>query len=395
MLKANGFICLEKMNGWIFKNLTFLMSSMIFVFFLLELINRVYFIFFPDSKESLSFYPKMFLQLLFVIPVLYNYKSQSKESKYFIITSAVIMLIGVIRFYGDLELYVNGIKHFNKLVLYFFVYLFFFMFNPKSKTIFKVFEWILIVNAVLILIGLLTGFEHLKSYPFTQRFGYSGVFSRHAINDVSLFYLVGVFYMFIRWKRKETTTVLFFLVFISSFFVGTKAIYLQNIILTVFVIFSYKALRNKVLIFFLTASLVLLLVYNFSFWDNLLKTKGIFAVLSSLRTDLLLQKLPLAIAEGTPLNLLFGFSNPFPYFVEMDFFDMIFTIGIIGTGLIFYFYFRVLFALKTNDKAFHYLFMATFFLMVLVSGRYTYSGMNVIYLPLFLYYLGNETLSKE
>lgn len=386
---------LNRFSVWVFENSNILMTISIVAFFLLELGNRVYFFLLPEESLSISFYPKMLLQIFFILPVISRYNVLPIAGKVLIWFSFALVILGLFRFADNMHLFIGGMKHYNKALLSFFVYFYLTISKPLSQRIYKVFDSILIVNAILITIGLLTGFEYLKSYPFSERFGYSGVFSRYAINDLSLFYLIGNFYMYARWKRQEVKTLFFGLVFLSSFLVGTKAIYLQNLILIAYVFFSDKKSRFFVISSALVSIAVLLFVYNFSMWENIFQSKGILAVLSSLRTELLMDRIPRAFLDGTLIDLLVGFRYPFWYYVEMDIIDMILTFGIIGTGIFSFLYVKVLFWPSLNQVGLITVFAFTFILLASISGRYTYSGMNAVYLPLFLYYIRNVIEKRE
>lgn len=363
----------------------FFVGFTIVIFFLLEIINGVYFFNNPDQILSLSFYPKIIWQFFLLIFIGVSYRKLNKRELCFFLFSLIVVVLSLIRFQSSLV----GIKHFDKLLLFFFSYIFLRLYNARLSTGLRLFDIVLISNSLLIFIGFLFGIEFFKSYPFSSRFGYSGVFCRYSINDVSFFYLIAIFYSFYRWKRGEIKLWIFIIIYFSSFLVGTKAIYLQNFILLGYVFVAERRSRFMILSITVSAIILLLITYNFSFWNDLLKEKGILAVLTSTRSELLLEKYPLMIQELSAFNILLGFKNPFPYFVEMDVIDLFLTIGILGGSMIFYFYRSILFQFERNNY-FAWTFIGTFILMVCISGRYSYSGMNAFYFPFFLYYLQKE-----
>ena len=112
--------------------------------------------------------------------------------------------------------------------------------------------------------------------------------------------------------------------------IGTKAIYLQNFIFLGYVLIAERRSRLVIFSISMCAVILLLVTYNFSFWNVLLKEKGTLAVLTSTRSELFLEKYPLVIQNFSVWNVLFGFKDPFPYFVEMDIIDLFLTIGLIG-----------------------------------------------------------------
>jgi TRAP-type uncharacterized transport system fused permease subunit len=139
-------------------------------------------------------------------------------------------------------------------------------------------------------------------------------------------------------------------------------------------------------------SVIMLYYYNFSFWKDLLEEKGWLSVLTSKRNELFVQNIPIAIKELSLWHLLFGYPNPFQYFVEMDIVDLILTLGIVGAVFMGFFYKKLLFRFDL-DNSFAWFFVIVFIIMITITSRYTYSGTNAITFPLFLYYLRNKNYS--
>ncbi|MBS2210216.1 hypothetical protein KEM09_02320 [Carboxylicivirga mesophila] len=257
------------------------------------------------------------------------------------------------------------------------------------KKVFPILDWIFIGNSGLIFIGMLFDIEFFRSYPFSERFGFSGIYARMSINDVSLFYLIANFYIFYRWYNKEVNIYKFIIVFGASFFVGTKAIYLQNFLLVSYIVVSVIELRKYVLLIVSALTVVLLSVYNFTFWESLYQKKGVLSVITSLRSDLFRERIPDAVEQMSISSVLFGYRNPFPFFVEMDIIDLFLTIGLIGGGVYIYLYYKILYNYKSSNS-YAWLFVICYFMLVALSGRYLYSGVNAIYLSILAMYLRNK-----
>lgn len=376
----------NKYFDWIKKYSSELVNFSLIIFFILEIFNKIYFFIYPTLELSISFYPKIIIQLIFILPVLINFNHLKRTEKFFVLFSFSLATIGIIRFNSNLELLIIGMKHLNKLTLFIYVFLFFNLIKPSLKLSLEIFDWILIINSILIIIGFTVGIEYLKSYPFTSRFGYSGAFCRHSVNDASLFYLIANFYSFLRWQRGAKSYWFFLVVFFTSFLIGTKAIYLQNIILIIYGLTLKNQIKKVVSIIAIISVITLVFFYNFSFWTQYLDHKGILYVLTSARSELFMTKLPIALENTTIASLLFGFNNPFQYFIEMDMIDLVLTIGLTGSIMLLYFYFTLLFSFERKN-IYAWIFTCTFFLLVIISGRYLYSGLNAIYLPFFIYYL--------
>lgn len=377
----------ERINSWFFYYSEELIVFSLVVFFLLEAINKTFFFLNKGALFSISFYVKIFLQFLFIVPIFLNYAQQAFFNKLLVWFSFCLLFLGVIKFNNnDFLTLLWGLKHFNKLVLFFFVYCFLDIFKPNLQIVLKWFDWIYVIASIIILIGFSFQIEYFKSYPFTDRFGYSGVFNRNAINDVSFFYLIGCYYAFYRWQNNEISIFVFFTVLFSSFLVGTKAIYLQNILLVIYVVLMDRRRRLIVLTVVTTLFIFLIVIYNFDFWTELLYEKGLIAVLTSNRSELLIENFPNLAKDFSISSLLFGYPNPFQYFIEMDLFDLFLSLGLLSGGILIALYIKILFNFH-RGHLFAWFFTGVFALMASISGRYSYSGLNAIYFPLFLYYL--------
>ncbi len=375
-------------KSWVNRNgnATYFIAFSMIMFALLEVLNGVLFYTGFNWILSPSTLPKLVWQIVLFVLVFKKLHSLSQLEKLFIIFSLTSITVLGLNYFLNADNSLWAVKHLDKLFLCFYVYIFLCHYDIKLARLLQVLDWIFIANSVIILIGLMFNIEFFKSYPFSERFGFSGIFARVSINDVSLFYLIGNFYLFYRWKHHEINVLYFIIVFGASFFVGTKAIYLQNVILLVFIAVSLKEYRKQILIFGGLIITVVILSYNFSFWYELYKEKGILSALTSLRSDLFIERIPKAIEEMGIVNIFFGMVNPFPYFVEMDIVDLFLTLGLVGFILYIYFYYKILFQFSSKNY-FAWMFVAAYFILVSVSGRYLYSGVNVIYFPLFLYYL--------
>lgn len=357
------------------------------LFFTLECINGIYFFLVESSSSlSLSFPIKLLWEIGIILLLLWQVKSIENRYKVFLGFVIVSFVVGFFRFSNDLILMIHGLKHYNKLFIFLIVYIFLDLYRPKLGKGLRLLDYVFVLNSALIIIGLLAGIQFLRSYPYTERFGYSGVFCRYSINDVSLFYLIGNFYMLYRWKQGNVALWLFAFVFIASFLVGTKAIYLQNALLMLYIVFRVKELSKYIIVLGVISFSILLCYYNFSFWEDIIEQRGLLSAITSLRSDLLVSKVPLVIENLSIWSTLYGLNNPFQYFVEMDLVDLVFAFGIVGSGLLGYFYGNILFRFKKEDH-FAWMFIIVYILLACISGRYTYSGVNALYFPLFLYYL--------
>ncbi|MBR8537376.1 hypothetical protein KDU71_17545 [Carboxylicivirga sediminis] len=369
-------------------NTRFVIASLI-LFFLLDSVNGV--LFFYDFKwfVSPSTIPKLIWQAILMVLIINKWERLLKQEKLFLLFSFIVIITKAVIYWKSGTNIIWGIKHINKLFLFFYVMIFLNHYKFSQKKAASVLDWIFVFNSALIIVGFLFQIEFFRSYPYSERFGYSGIFPRMSINDVSLFYLIGNFYLFYRWTKKVCPMWMFTIVFFASFLVGTKAIYLQNVLLMAYVVLVDGVLRKYVVVVGLFSMVVLFSFYNYSFWEKILDDKGVFYALTSVRSELLQNRLPLALENGNILDLLIGFDNPFQFFVEMDLIDLFFTLGIGGTVGLAFFYNKILFNFNRNHS-YAIFFVVVFFVMITIAGRYTYSGVNAFYLPLFLFMLNDE-----
>ncbi len=364
---------------------SFIQFSLV-LFFLLDVLNGVCFYYGFEWILSPSSLPKLLWELILLGFIVLKLKDLSKIELGVLIFSAFLFLIGALKYFENLDNPFWGIKHLNKLFLYFYFFIFLSKYKFNHSKIYFVFDWIFVVNSVFIWLGFFFDIEFMKSYPFSDRFGYSGIFARMSINDVSLFYLIANFYLFYRWKGNETDLWKFVVVFLASFLVGTKAIYLQNVLFMIFVFVLIKEARKIIFICGLSAGIALLSLCNFSFWSQLYQDRGLLSVITSTRSDLFIERIPNALNEIDMRSFLFGLQNPFQYYTEMDIIDLFLTVGLLGTIGVAFFYKSIFFTFrKTNHFA--WTFIAVYLLMICISGRYMYSGVNAIYFPLFLFFL--------
>ena len=384
-----------KLNwGYNNREITNYISFSLILFVILELTNGIWFFFGYEWILSPSSIPKLLWQIVLFCLVSKKIYSLSKNEKLLLLFSLLIIIYGIYKYYNNVSDYIWAVKHLDKLFIVFFVYILLRNYDINLKKVLPILDWIFIGNSLLIIVGLLFNIEFFKSYPFSERFGFSGIYSKMSINDVSLFYLLGNFYMFYQWRNNENSIYKFVIVFGASFLVGTKAIYLQNLFLISYIVLFEKELRMQILTMTVVFTLLLISIYNFSFWQGLYLEKGLLSVITSLRSDLFSERIPNALEQLSVSSLLLGYRDPFPFFVEMDIVDLFLTLGVIGGLLYSYFYLKIIFNFSSKNY-YAWAFVICYFILVSISGRYLYSGVNAIYFPLFIYYLKQEEIPND
>src|SRR5699024_7593234 len=118
--------------------------------------------------------------------------------------------------------------------------------RPKIKLL-HIFEYLLVINSVLILIGFLFEISFLQSY-LGNRFGYNGLLITTATG--TYFHIIGLCYFLMRYKKNILKKWKFWLLVIASLLIGTKSIILALAAIGLFYIFTYlKSKRVKFSLF--------------------------------------------------------------------------------------------------------------------------------------------------
>ena len=103
---------------------------------------------------------------------------------------------------------------------------------PKIiKVLVQCIEWLLYLNIACMLLGLAFNFNVFKSYTFTPRFGYCGVFLHPG--DLSYMLMVYIVLQFYTWigVRDTVNLIKLLVVLAATFLIGTKSILLFNVVL--------------------------------------------------------------------------------------------------------------------------------------------------------------------
>lgn len=231
---------------------------------------------------------------------------------------------------------------------YLFIILFATIFNKiknKKAIIYQVLEiikYIVYGNAIFVLLGFVFGIEVFRSYPYTPRFGFMGLFSANTFAQFIYIILITYVYKKAQLNKKFVFELLF--ISIVALLLGKKAI----ILFLVFLLVYHFCLINKYKWIFRLSTiitLVLLVVFNrliiiqfvswFPFWKRFDVDNNLLTMLSSLR-DIRFENFTIFVNENwTKLNYIFGGVNFPQNRVEMDIIDLYMFFGVIG--LIVYF----------------------------------------------------------
>ena len=206
-----------------------------------------------------------------------------------------------------------------------------------TTQIFKVLEWILFINAVLVLLGAIFSIGLFQSYGHTNRFGYTGMIgSRGVMSSLSMLVIVrGIF------LNRGNYKIIF--IGMTLLLTGMKINYLFYIVLLGYLVFRSKhiiAIAGSLLMLLLSIVFIDPLVRGFirifPFFEPVYKEAGLINVLTSYRYNNLIHTIFFISEEGSLWNFFFGGVDISRYWIEIDYFDLFTVFGILGVGIYFY-----------------------------------------------------------
>lgn len=263
--------------------------------------------------------------------------------------------------------------------------------SPR-KLLFQVFEYVLIVNGILILIGLFLDIHLFDSYRW-GRFGYNGLFITSSTS--SYVYAIAIFYFLLKLKKDFLKSWKTFFVIVCALLTGTKILYIAivgSLLIYLVHFVNFNKSYRRILIIGLT-TVVSFIGYFFFFrygiFNQIRQEQGLISAILSFRDDLLLeQTLPFIQENWRWYNYLFGGISDLAIRSQMGFIDIFLFLGIIG-GLVYLFTFYKTFASKSPTKVGVYIILILV-LMVFLSGNFFENASVAIYLLIL-----KETISHN
>jgi hypothetical protein len=268
-------------------------------------------------------------------------------------------------------------RYFFEYVRYVFILLvfplLFYVYANKSRDLFdklyKLFKWLIIINAFLILIGVLFEVKVFQTYKFDGRFAYNGLILSQGFTPFLYLCATTIFWVY---KDKKMLLLLLTLCCLS----GLKGVYFGEFLLLGLLVLSNKEFKKRfkiiilliLLIIFTTLLVTLLLTPMFV---NVLESKGLTSAIFSYRTDNALEIFN-QINENN-FNILIGALETEVVRLEMQIFDVILFFG--ALGLVAYFLFLQLLYKKIVKDSVPKVFFATILALSALSG-------NLLYIPL-------------
>lgn len=266
--------------------------------------------------------------------------------------------------------------------------------ETTQKRFIRSFEWILIINSLLILIGWVFEVSFLRTYA-GHRFGYNGLFLNSSTG--SYVYIFALFYFLIRYKKTFFLNVNTWLILGCCLLLGTKASILGVFIafLTYILFFLKKTHR----IIAVTGALILsfgsfyYLFFHAKLFNSIRLKEGLFTAIFSFRNENLKELTFTYISEQWSLvNYLFGGVSDFATRAQFGFLDELYFFGFVGAGYYFMIQYK---SIKNiiNIKLFKYLLIGLSIVILLAGNFFPYPSI-VVYFTGLIYVMKLEVQTK-
>lgn len=390
------------------KNRNNLLVILLAGLFLIELIPTIFRFYGHYSIIRVVGTYKILSQVAFIFLIDYS-KIDKKLVKLLIALSFTFLVSVLLNPILKLELswliLKGSIYYFDR---YIFIILFAIMiYSGKDQNIifnkaFKYIEYILLINAGLIVVGFFFNLKIFESYITSSRFGYDGIFNK--VNEVSYIYSIYIVYLYYCcFILKIRHWSFFFIISLVSLMLGTKTVLLLFCLLFVFH-FLFVLKQKKILKIAVTTIIIGFIVFFeqimnfmfnlFPFWGHLQEKHGLLTLLFSKRDILLYNAIDYTNANWNIINYFVGgaFYNKTFAISQMDGPDLFLFFGAIGS-IIYLLIFQLIF-LKKNNNILNGLIIIVLF-CGLLGGGLLMSGMSMILLFLVSCILNNKTNSVQ
>lgn len=307
--------------------------------------------------------------------------------------------------FNDIGEITNG--HLLQLNNYIFIILFWEVFkkadNAKlfSEKLYSILTSIFLFNSIFVLIGFFFDLEYLKSYPYTERAGALGLLNAHTFAMYFYFFVIIYLYSYRKVSRLNYYKLIYAI--IISLFLGKKAVVLFLTLLALYHIYVIVKIKLKVLVSILGTGLVLVIGFRnqlinlflelFPFWEKLYQDNGLLSILTSTRSDTLINVSGQISNNWTFFNYIIGGAVLPDYRVEFGIIDLFIFFGVIGV-LIYYLIFKDI--LKPLDKTHKALVLIVLLTSFFVGGFLVNINLIMFYVCLItLFYNKTEYKCAE
>lgn len=318
------------------KNMFYIVGVLFFVSVGFRFVRKIFAIY---GQQDLSFLRQIEFclyvaaLLYFSIKSLFFIKVKTFNSMLYPVLLLVVVLVSEVY-----SLYNNPFEEFSYERVYYtgkiiFPMLFLSAFsnsNVKTVPLLNIIDFLLLINGIFILFGVVLEVELFQTYPNSERWGYSGILWSNALN----YTLYGVSILR-EWGNTNKINWKILLYSIVLLMMGQKACLLT---LFLVVLLCYAKTVNVRLLMIGCGILFLSTFFFFfkkiialtPFWSLVYKEHGFYSVLFSRRNETLLDALNIFVNDFNLIGALFGGINNMPLKIEMLPADLFFNFGLIG-----------------------------------------------------------------
>jgi hypothetical protein len=355
----------------------YLPALMLVLFVAVEFYSK--YIAYQGHETNLQKIIKAVFLAVFLAALLVQFKKLAKQ---LLLLGMLVLVFVIAQFTVDPSFSNYNLLTLSRFIFPVMLFLYFTLYKPSSKgrkCFFSAFEYLLLGNSLLLIIGVFTDLYVLKTYT-GDRFGYNGVFLTSSTSTYVYYFALGYFYF--TYKQAMLRNWKFWVVVASCLLVGTKSLYL-GFVLFVIVVLLDSTLKHKKLILALggIASItgLYVILYHVPQFVQIREQEGIITSILSYRDQLFLdQTLPYIQENWKLVNYLFGGVADFTLRSQMDFIDVFFFWGILGGILYLSIYGKTFFSF--NLKPAHWFYFLSVGAMVCFAGNFfTYTSV-----PLYL-----------
>ncbi len=377
----------------------FLCITALYVFFISDACNKILYAFNYDFFRISIFFRSIY-EVLFLSAILFFINDVRFLFLKLLLFLFVLFIGGQILISLNASYdynYLENISHFNK---YFFVFIIYFSVyriqdhTDKFQKVLRLMENIFMINSTAVIIGFIFNLNFLKTYALHYYLhGFSGFIP--AQNEATMFVFIMVSYFYYKHFILNLKSWRFYFILFSSLLLGTKGIYLFLAILLIFHFLYFSNLKTKIISLTLIVIISIGLFFYFQteqakvfleYYLTSLNRQGWYGMLVSGRNSYVTDRIPGIIRNWNIVNYFIGGEDQTRQLIEMDFFDLFFFMGIIGTILFFVLYFTSVFKFNML-RPFNLFFVFSFFALAFFGGHFFASAVNSLYVCLFSIYI--------
>ncbi|WP_417372176.1 hypothetical protein [Gelidibacter japonicus] len=303
-------------------------NSLIIIYFIILVLADIT----TKMWNDLSPAPSYIIKGLLLIPVfIFVFR---KERRFLINFTILLLIFSIGCLTHSIGFFLKQMPQFFEY--YTFVFFFIFFYSSEWPKIRKPLEWVFLGHVIVIFIAALFEIKFLKTYPYSDRYGYISFFKSQ--NEFSYILMAGVLFFYNELKKTDYLGYLKLSIFISSgLMVGTKAFFLFLIIFFIYILFNKMSfirfifiILGFVFLFFIFSNPILhVFKENYSDLYIIYMNDGFLSFISSQRSELFWQRFDDYWASNNYINLFFGGSNVNRIF-EMSFVDLFAFFGVVG-----------------------------------------------------------------